>query len=738
MDKKISILHLEDMEADSLLVRVTLEKEFPSFVYHFVDDQEGFQEALNTQTFDVILSDYEIPGYSGEDALQYARNYYPSIPFIFVTGKMGEDTAIESLTHGATDYVLKSRLERLVPAIQRALHESALIKERENAIAAFIESEKMLTTISRQAPYLISITDTRGFITYASHASTKLFGISPQEMCGRNFTEFLDPSSIPLAMSTFQKTLETGRVGTHVELQMRRADGSLFHGELDGGRFKTEKEDGSLVIIHDISERQIGELSERARHASEKALYESEEKYRTLFNTMMEGVVVLDPTGQIINANPAAERILGLKQSEILGKLFDSPEWIVFRPNMTPMPAEEMAGPRAMKEKRPVKNVLMGIQRPDNLFAWINVNAAPVLDDAGNIKMVVGTFSDITERKQMDDSLTVEKNLMDTLMMNIPDHLYFKDLESRFIRISESNNESFRIRNSSEAIGKTDFDFFSEEHARAAYEDEQEIIRSGKPMIKEEKETWADRPDTWAHSTKLPLRDQEGKIIGTFGISRDITRRKKAEDELLVAKEKAEASNRLKTAFIRNISHEIHTPLNGILGFGQILAESDPSPKEKEEMLTLVNASSDRLINTVSNIMDISLIVSGNQKVKNKIFDPSMLLDEIHQKFNHDALLKDLTIEVIKDESINGLTMDSDPELLKKILNHLVGNAIKFTNKGGIQVGCEVSQNEVLFGVKDTGVGIHPDKLADIFDHFFQEDIATTRGFEGNGLGLSI
>ena len=239
MDKKISILHLEDMEADSLLVRVNLEKEFPSFVYHFVDDQEGFQEALNTQTFDVILSDYEIPGYSGEDALQYARNYYPSIPFIFVTGKMGEDTAIESLTHGATDYVLKSRLERLVPSIKRAMHESALIRERETAISSYIESEKMLTTISRQAPYLIAITDTRGFITYASHASTRIFGLSPHEMCGRNFTDFLDPSSVPIAISAFQKTLETGRVGTHLELKMKHADGSLFPGELDGDRKST-------------------------------------------------------------------------------------------------------------------------------------------------------------------------------------------------------------------------------------------------------------------------------------------------------------------------------------------------------------------------------------------------------------------------------------------------------------------------------------------------------------------
>ena len=131
---------------------------------------------------------------------------------------------------------------------------------------------------------------------------------------------------------------------------------------------------------------------------------------------------------------------------------------------------------------------------------------------------------------QLYDALAQEQTLMRALMENVPEHVYFKDEESRFIRISRSQAERFGLDDSAEAVGKTDFDFFTEEHARPAYEDEQEIIETGEPLLNiEERETWSDRPDTWVLTSKLPLRDEDGDIIGTFGISSDITARKRAE-----------------------------------------------------------------------------------------------------------------------------------------------------------------------------------------------------------------
>ena len=138
-----------------------------------------------------------------------------------------------------------------------------------------------------------------------------------------------------------------------------------------------------------------------------------------------------------------------------------------------------------------------------------------------------------TERTRADEALAREQYLMQALMDNAPDYIYFKDRESRFIRLSKSLAQSFGLSDSAPAVGKTDFDFFTEEHARPAYEDEQRIIQTGQPLMNiEEKETRPDRPDAWVSTTKMPLRDQDGYLVGTFGISRDISDRKRVEEAL--------------------------------------------------------------------------------------------------------------------------------------------------------------------------------------------------------------
>ncbi|HLO28442.1 MAG TPA: EAL domain-containing protein [Anaerolineales bacterium] len=139
---------------------------------------------------------------------------------------------------------------------------------------------------------------------------------------------------------------------------------------------------------------------------------------------------------------------------------------------------------------------------------------------------------ELAERKQAEKALAKEQYLLSALLAGVPDYIYFKDTEGRFIRNSYSHAEVFGSSDPAQVIGKTDFDFFTEEHARQAHEDEQEIIRTGQLLSKEEKETWPDRPDTWVLTTKMPLRDQQGKIIGTFGISKDISERKRTEAKL--------------------------------------------------------------------------------------------------------------------------------------------------------------------------------------------------------------
>lgn len=208
--------------------------------------------------------------------------------------------------------------------------------------------------------------------------------------------------------------------------------------------------------------------------------------------------------------------------------------------------------------------------------------------------------------------------------------------------------------------------------------------------------------------------------------------------ELIIAKEKAEASDKLKSTFISNISHEIRTPLNGIMGFGQILTDNDLSPEEKEQYSQMLNSSSLRLVNTITNFMDISLLRSGNQKVYRKELNVKRRVTEVVSKFSDSCLEKKLTICIAPPNSEDDIKLFTDGELFSKILYQLIDNAVKFTHQGTITVGYQFSGNEVHFFVSDTGIGISPENQVLIFDSFIQEDGQTTRRYEGSGLGLSI
>ena len=208
--------------------------------------------------------------------------------------------------------------------------------------------------------------------------------------------------------------------------------------------------------------------------------------------------------------------------------------------------------------------------------------------------------------------------------------------------------------------------------------------------------------------------------------------------ELMVAKEKVEAGDLLKTSFMQNISHEVRTPLNGILGFGSLLAEPDLTDEEKQQYLSLLKASSNRLVNTITDYMDISLIVSGNMEVHRKSVNVPEVLRNIKNKFRGLCEIKKLTCNLIIPADQNEFCILTDEELLRKIISHLLDNAIKFTHEGTITMGFSVKSSHVEFFMKDTGTGIGKESQERIFESFMQENVSSTRGHEGSGLGLSI
>ena len=204
------------------------------------------------------------------------------------------------------------------------------------------------------------------------------------------------------------------------------------------------------------------------------------------------------------------------------------------------------------------------------------------------------------------------------------------------------------------------------------------------------------------------------------------------------AKERAEASDRLKTAFMNNISHELRTPLNGILGFASLIVEPGITDEQKNYFLEFLDESSKRLINTITEYMDISLIISGNQVVNKKTCFVTPMLKAVFDKFKPSCEKEGIALTFDIPPSAEDLQINTDETLLLKILNHLIDNALKFTEQGSIIIGHTLKEHKVEFFIKDTGIGISTEAQKNLYDCFMQEDMSHTRGFEGSGLGLSI
>lgn len=213
---------------------------------------------------------------------------------------------------------------------------------------------------------------------------------------------------------------------------------------------------------------------------------------------------------------------------------------------------------------------------------------------------------------------------------------------------------------------------------------------------------------------------------------------KKHSNKLRRALVKAEESDKLKTAFLQNITHEIRTPLNGILGFSKLLQDKDITKEEINEFTDVIRESGNRLLEIVNNVLDISKIETGQIQIFNQSFSINSIVSDLYVKFNSQAAKKGLEFYCHKYlDDVNSL-INNDEAKIHQINSNLINNAIKFTKSGRIDFGYEVKDDLVVFYIKDTGIGISPENMKHIFDRFTQVDLSITRGYEGAGIGLAI
>jgi PAS domain S-box-containing protein len=365
----------------------------------------------------------------------------------------------------------------------------------------------------------------------------------------------------------------------------------------------------------------------------------------------------------------------------------------------------------------------------------------PVTDENGIVIAIQFLCWDVTQQRDTENALATERFLFSSLLEYSPDSIYFKDLESRFTRVSKSLVNRLG-KDELEIIGRTDADFFSEQSAERALQDERGILETGQPIVNIlEEQVHQDGTTDWCSTTKVLLEDSTGNTIGTFGISRNVNELMESRRKLQKALALADGANRAKSEFVANMSHEIRTPMNGIIGMSKLLSET-ALDENQVEYVGMISQASESLMGLLNDILDFSKIEAGKLELDQIPFNLSDSVGKTTQSLASRAIEKDLELACRVSPALPERLI-GDPSRLRQIIINLVGNAIKFTDHGEIVVEVD-SQTfddksvDLHFSVRDTGIGIPAPKQQMIFDEFSQADTSTTRRFGGTGLGLTI
>lgn len=370
---------------------------------------------------------------------------------------------------------------------------------------------------------------------------------------------------------------------------------------------------------------------------------------------------------------------------------------------------------------------------------FFHVKGIPIKDKNNKVVGLVIISKDISVQKKADEAIEREQLLMDILMDNITDRIYFKDLNSRFIRVNKEMAKRHGIEVASDIIGLTDFDLFSEEHAQAAFNDEQSIIKTGVPLLDfEEKETWNNGIVTWASTIKMPLRDAEGNIFGTFGISRDITERKRSEQQISEYIDELKELNATKDKFFSIIAHDLKSPFNNILGFSELLVEEvhEDDKVAIEKYASMIYTAASQTFRFLENLLDWANSHRGYMVFSPEFLSISDLVSEIIESQLEFAVKKNITL---RNDIIDDVKILADRNMLIIILRNLVSNAIKFTPREGEIIVTTIKKDAFLeVSVKDSGVGVSEKVKNDLFNIGVNQSSKGTENEKGTGLGLIL
>ena len=347
-----------------------------------------------------------------------------------------------------------------------------------------------------------------------------------------------------------------------------------------------------------------------------------------------------------------------------------------------------------------------------------------------------GTHADITQRMRNMNALNERTALLSSLLESIPDLVFMKDARGAYLNCNAAFQE-FVGRSREQVVGLTDYELFPRAVADEFRKNDRIMLEQDTARRNEE---WIDYPDgrrVLLETLKAPIHSSAGECMGVIGVSRDITQRKEQEEEIHRARVAADEANKAKSAFLAIMSHEIRTPLNGIIGATELLAATELSEKQAE-FVAMTHTSGNSLLSTINDILDYSKIESSQVELESTEFQLDQLVESVIDVVAPAARKRGIDIAYIPDSPAPA-QVRGDPTRLRQVLTNLAGNAVKFTEKGWVEINVQgLPDGRLRFSVKDTGIGIPPERIPDLFNPFTQADVSTSRKYGGTGLGLAI
>ena len=623
---------------------------------------------------------------------------------------------------------------------QRLLQNALLINTAElNAVNERMRAQnaEMTRTLLNTLSDGVYATDLQGQLTFMNAAAEKMLGWQEQELMGRPIHEIVqhhlpDGALFPTEECPQFKVIRNGepidgsgyfvaRNDTFIPVDYRSRP-IILEGKLVG----------ALVSFQDISERKKNEqfillTQERLNlslEGSNLALWDWDIAHDRIF---------LSDRWSLMMGEQPHETYLNAEQ---LFKLVHPQDQNLVNANLVSV----------LKGGAQFYSVEFRVRRNNGEWAWVHTHGKVVeRDTAGRAIRMTGTNADITERKQAEESLHKSETKLRTLYDSTSDAVMLLD-ENGYFHCNKATLQMFGCASQEDFYHKHPADFSPEQQPDGM---DSMVLASQKIYLAmangSSRFEWvhkrADNGNIFDAEVLLNGMQLDGRTVLQATV-RDITERKRAEVELRQAKEDAEQAARVKSDFLANMSHEIRTPMNGIIGMTELALDTELTP-EQREYLTLVKSSSDALLNIVNDILDFSKIESGKLEIENIDFSLEHTLRDTMKSLATRAHQKNLELLLHIEPDVPDRLL-GDPGRLRQVIVNLVGNAIKFTEKGEIEVAVRrinplsEAQARLHFSVRDTGIGIPREKFQAIFDSFSQVDTSTTRKYGGTGLGLTI